>query len=231
MFHGAQVAADPRELRRRPAIGAGGLGEASRRAGQLRQPRPDRGAEDGCLRDLRAAGRRADVPVHARGERREHHGLLARVPGISSDREDRPAAPDDRLAGGRRGAHRPGARRGEARDDRLGHPDRESGELAGGDGRRCGSPTAPSTRSRTRRSSTPTVSWRSLRASFCEPASAASVAGLVKWVKTHGFTPSDRVVLHPDRPRVEGSRHGGEALGTPVTVEAGMGPVMEALKL
>jgi threonine synthase len=29
---------------------------------------------------------------------------------------------------------------------------------------------------------------------FCEPASAASVAGLAKWTKTKGFSPSDRVV-------------------------------------
>ena len=29
---------------------------------------------------------------------------------------------------------------------------------------------------------------------FCEAASAAAVAGLAKWVKTQGFTPSDRVV-------------------------------------
>jgi threonine synthase len=29
---------------------------------------------------------------------------------------------------------------------------------------------------------------------FCEPASAASVAGLVKWTKAKGFSPSDRVV-------------------------------------
>ncbi|OGB95105.1 MAG: threonine synthase [candidate division NC10 bacterium RBG_16_65_8] len=66
---------------------------------------------------------------------------------------------------------------------------------------------------------------------FCEPASAASAAGLVKWVKTHGFTPSDRVVLiltghglkDPDTAVTRSAR--------PVTVEAGMGPVMEALKL
>ena len=53
-------------------------------------------------------------------------------------------AADDRMAGRGRGPHRAGARRREARDDRLRHPDREPGELAGGDGR------APAVRRRDR---------------------------------------------------------------------------------
>lgn len=66
---------------------------------------------------------------------------------------------------------------------------------------------------------------------FCEPASAASVAGLVKWVKTHGFTPGDRVVLILTGHGLKDPDTAVKRSERPVTVEAGMGPVMEALRL
>jgi len=66
---------------------------------------------------------------------------------------------------------------------------------------------------------------------FCEPASAASAAGLVKWVQTHGFMPSDRVVLILTGHGLKDPDTAVKRSARPVTVEAGMGPVMEALKL
>jgi threonine synthase len=66
---------------------------------------------------------------------------------------------------------------------------------------------------------------------FCEPASAASVAGLVKWVKTHGFTPSDRVVLILTGHGLKDPDTAVKCSARPVTVEAGIGPVIEALQL
>lgn len=66
---------------------------------------------------------------------------------------------------------------------------------------------------------------------FCEPASAASVAGLVKWVKTRGFSPSDRVVLILTGHGLKDPDTAVKLSAKPATVEAGMSPVMEALRL
>ena len=66
---------------------------------------------------------------------------------------------------------------------------------------------------------------------FCEPASAASVAGLVKWVKTHGFAPSDRVVLILTGHGLKDPDTAVKNSARPVTVEAKMGPVMDALQI
>jgi len=66
---------------------------------------------------------------------------------------------------------------------------------------------------------------------FCEPASAASAAGLVKWVQTRGFTPSDRVVLILTGHGLKDPDTAVKRSTQPVTVEAGMGSVMDALKL
>ncbi len=52
------------------------------RAGQLGQPGPDRGPEDGVLRDRRRARRRSRHPLPSRGERRKYHGLLEGLPRI-----------------------------------------------------------------------------------------------------------------------------------------------------
>jgi len=66
---------------------------------------------------------------------------------------------------------------------------------------------------------------------FCEPASAASAAGLVKWVKSHGFKPSDRIVLILTGHGLKDPDTAVKQSARPMTVAAGMGPVMEALKL
>ena len=51
-------------------------------AGQQCQPRSNRGAENGGVRDLRSTGRRADASFSAGRQRRQYHGLLGRLPGI-----------------------------------------------------------------------------------------------------------------------------------------------------
>jgi threonine synthase len=66
---------------------------------------------------------------------------------------------------------------------------------------------------------------------FCEPASAASVAGLVKWVKTRGFAPSDRVVLILTGHGLKDPDTAVSRSTKPLTVDAGMGPVMDALQI
>ena len=66
---------------------------------------------------------------------------------------------------------------------------------------------------------------------FCEPASAASVAGLVKWVKTNGFTPGDRVVCILTGHGLKDPDTAVKRSAKPLSVEAAMGPVMEALRL
>jgi len=66
---------------------------------------------------------------------------------------------------------------------------------------------------------------------FCEPASAASVAGLVKWVKTRGFTPRDRVVLILTGHGLKDPDTAVKRSTAPLTVDAGMGPVMDALQM
>jgi len=57
------------------------------------------------------------------------------------------------------------------------------------------------------------------------------VAGLVKWVKTRGFTPSDRVVLILTGHGLKDPDTAVSRSTTPLTVDAGMGPVMDALQM
>ena len=66
---------------------------------------------------------------------------------------------------------------------------------------------------------------------FCEPASAASVAGLVKWVKTNGFAPSDRVVCILTGHGLKDPDTAVKRSTTPLSVEAAMHPVLDALQL
>ncbi len=66
---------------------------------------------------------------------------------------------------------------------------------------------------------------------FCEPASAASVAGLVKWVKSSGFTPGDRVVCILTGHGLKDPDTAVKRSAKPLSVEAAMGPVMDALRL
>src|SRR5437899_152048 len=60
---------------RRPKVGR----RLSGQPGQLGQPVPDRGPEDGRLRDRRRPGRRPRRALPAGRQRRQHHGVLAGV--------------------------------------------------------------------------------------------------------------------------------------------------------
>ena len=51
-------------------------------AGEQRQSRSNRGAEDGGVRDLRSTGRRADASFSAGRQRGQHHSVLGGLPGI-----------------------------------------------------------------------------------------------------------------------------------------------------
>jgi threonine synthase len=64
---------------------------------------------------------------------------------------------------------------------------------------------------------------------FCEAASAASVAGLVKWSKTQGFAPSDRVVCILTGHGLKDPDTAVRCSPKPASVEAEMGPVLRAI--
>jgi threonine synthase len=66
---------------------------------------------------------------------------------------------------------------------------------------------------------------------FCEAASAASVAGLARWAKTHGFAASDRIVCVLTGHGLKDPDTAVKRSPKPDSVEAEMGPVMEALKI
>ena len=140
------------------------------RARQLGQPVPDRGPEDGGVRGLRRARRPARRARDPGRQRRQRHRLVAGLQELDAA----PAAL--RLPGrGRRaaGPRRTGRR---ARDGRLGDPDRQPGALGGGDGRvhRLARPGRGGLRRADPRR-LPLARHR--EGVFCEPASAASVAG------------------------------------------------------
>ena len=143
------------------------------RARQLGQPAPDRGPEDGRVRDRRGARRAIDglcIPV----------GNAGNITAYWKGFQEVGQAPEDaRLPGRGRGAARARPARREARDGRERDPDRQPGALGGGDG--GGDRSAAASRpSATPRSSTPTGCSPPREGVFCEPASAASVAGLLK---------------------------------------------------
>jgi threonine synthase len=64
---------------------------------------------------------------------------------------------------------------------------------------------------------------------FCEAASAASVAGLVRWSKTQGFSPSDRVVCILTGHGLKDPDTAVRCSPKPASVEAEMGPVLRAM--
>ena len=103
---------------------------------QLRQPVPDRGPEDGRLRDRRRARRRARRPLHPGRQRRQHHGVLARLPRVPRGGEVDPAAPDAGFPSRRRGADRRSATRIEKPETvataiRIGNPASWTGATGG----------------------------------------------------------------------------------------------------
>ena len=146
------------------------------RARQLDQPVPDRGPEDGRVRGLRRARRGARRARDPGRQRRQHHGL---VEGLLRVRPGPPAPV--RLPGRGRRADRARPAGRAARDRRVGDPDRQPGALAARRRRR----------SRSRAAAIEAVSddeildaqrWlASNEGVFCEPASAACVAGVLKY--------------------------------------------------
>ena len=92
-------------------------------------------AEDGGVRDRGRARRRARYALHPRGERREHHGLLAWIRGIPRRGTDGGRAAYDGIRGGGGGAHRLGVRSAGAADRGVGHTHRQPGVVAGRGGR------------------------------------------------------------------------------------------------
>ena len=122
-------------------------------ARQLGQRVPDRGPEDGRVRDGRGARRRARRALHPGRQRGQHHRLLARASARSAVQ-----SADARLPGRRRRAARPRGTGRAPRDGRQRDPDRQSRALGGGDGRDDRPRAARSRRSPTSRSSTPTAS-------------------------------------------------------------------------
>ena len=152
------------------------------------------------LEDLDGGARRA---LHPGRQRRQHHRLLARLSG------DGRRAADVRLPGRGRRAARARAPRRAPGDGRERDPDRQPGALGGGDGRDDATRAARSARSPTRRSSPPTACWPPTEGIFCEPASAASVAGLLKYgadgaeqivcvLTGHGLKDPQTAIAHND---------------------------------
>ena len=135
---------------------------------QLAQPAPAPGPEDGGVRGRRGARRRPGPADPAVRRRRQHARLRARVRGA------RPAAADRLGPGG-----------DPRRDPRLGDPDRHARPPRRGGGSRGGRDGH-----RTSRSSRPGRTSPQLEGLFCEPSSAAGIAGL----RAHPPEPGSRVV-------------------------------------
>jgi len=66
---------------------------------------------------------------------------------------------------------------------------------------------------------------------FCEPASAASVAGLVKWARTERFSPEDRVVCILTGSGLKDPDTAVRRSSKPDSVEADLGAVLDALRI
>ena len=66
---------------------------------------------------------------------------------------------------------------------------------------------------------------------FCEPASAASVAGLARWASARRLAPSDRVVCVLTGHGLKDPDMAVKRSPKPASVEAEMGPVIEALQI
>ena len=134
------------------------------------------GQKTAAFEIVEALGRRARRAVHPGRQRRQHHRLLEGL------QRGRAAAADVRLPGRRRGAAR-ARRAGRApRDGGQRDPDRQPGALGGGDGR---DDLLAAARSGRVTDEQILAAYRFLASNegvFCEPASAASVAGLL----THG---------------------------------------------
>ena len=188
------AAAGRGQLRRLPGAGQQARDRLPGEPGQHRQPVPHRGAEDRVVRDRRRARRRPRHPLPAGRQRRQHHRLLEGLPRVRRRRQ-RHAAPRGC------GASRPPA------------PPRSS------PARSCENPTTIATAIRIGNPASWTkaldardesggridavtdreilAAYRLLARSeavFVEPASAASVAGLLQVAAAGELEPGQRVV-------------------------------------
>ena len=151
------------------------------RARQQREPVPHRGAEDRARRrSARTSAARTRLALHPGRQRRQHHGVLARVPRVARARA---RSTGSRGCSGVQAAGAAplvdGAPVDAPRDDRDGDPHRPARARrpgARGDRR---SRAARSSSAPTRSCSRRTRARRARAGIFCEPASAISVAGLM----------------------------------------------------
>ncbi len=132
---------------------------------------PDRieGQKTGAFEIVDVLGEAPDILGDPGGQRRQHHGLLARVHRVPHRRSRQEVAQDVGLPGGRRGAHRAGAPRRQPRDDRHRDPHRQSREL--GPGPR-GDPRVPRRHPRGDRRRDPrrlSLTWRATSRSSASP--------------------------------------------------------------
>ena len=160
LMHGARVIALRGNFDHALRARARARRHAPDRARELGQRVPDRGAEDGRLRDARGPRRGARRALHPGRQRRQHHRLLARA---SCEIGAAPRMFGFQAAG--RGAARARPARRAPGDGRHRDPDRQPGALGAGDGRDDRLAAARSAPSATSRSSTPTACWRQAKGS------------------------------------------------------------------
>ena len=193
---------------------AGGAGADHRR--QLRQPVPHRRAEVGRVRDRRRARRRARRALHPGRQRGQHHRLLEGLPRVPGRRAFDRSSP--RCSASRRKARRRSCSAIRSSIPTPSRPPSASASPHPGTARPRprASRAVASTPSPTRRSSPPTASSPPSESVFCEPASAASVAGLLKVGVPAGATVVCTLTGHglkdPDRAIAE--------IAVPSTVDA-----------
>ena len=186
------------QLRRLPDARAQARRELPGRAGELGEPVPDRGAEDGGVRGRRRARRRPRHPLPAGRERRQHHRLLEGLPRVRGRRRtagggDAPT-PDVGFPGRGRRADRAGAPRRQPRDDRHGHPDRESRLVASGDRRPGRVGRTDRVDRRRSRSCVRTVCCRRPRASSSSPRPPRAWRACSPCTPRAASTPGQRIV-------------------------------------
>ena len=171
---------DPRQLRRRAARRARARGARRRHGRQLDQPVPHRGAEDRGVRDLRRARRRARRALHPGRQRRQHHRVLEglrRVRARRRRREARRACSAGRPRARRRSCTASPSPHPEtiATAIRIGNPASWDGAIAARD--ESGGAIGAVTDAQILEAYRMLASHEGV---FVEPASAASVAGLLQ---------------------------------------------------
>ena len=170
LMHGARVIALRGNFDQALALVRELADPAPDRARELGERLPDRGTEDGRIRGVRPARRGAGRALHPGRQRRQRDLLVEGLPGV------RGRAAHARLPGRGRGAARARRAGGEPGDGGVGDPDRQPGALGGRDER------VHRSRGEVRAVSDEEIldAYSLLGARegvFCEPASAASVAG------------------------------------------------------